>query len=80
MAQFRGTIQGQRGMASRLGSKNSGLEVSCDGWNSGVTVSAYIGKDGKDHFTISLTGGSGGFTPAGIRSYDYDGVNFRQED
>jgi hypothetical protein len=38
MAQFRGVIAGQRGEASRLGSKSSGLTVHCNGWNGGVTV------------------------------------------
>jgi len=39
MAQYRGTVNGQRGMASRLGSKRSGLEVRADGWHVGCRVS-----------------------------------------
>jgi hypothetical protein len=31
MAQFRGTLHGQRGEASRLGSKKSGLTARVDG-------------------------------------------------
>ena len=60
MAQFRGTIQGGRGTASRLGTKKSGLEIECNGWNSGVSVHAVHNLDtGKDEFEIFATGGSG---------------------
>lgn len=59
MAQFRGTVSGQRGEASRLGSKNSGLVVTANGWNAGVTVDvSHI--DGEDVFIVYRTGGSGG--------------------
>lgn len=57
MAQFRATIQGARGMASRLGHKNSGLHVTANGWNAGVTVDvAHI--NGRDVFQVFRTGGS----------------------
>lgn len=60
MAQFRGTIQGNRGEASRLGTKNSGLDVTCNGWHGGVSVYArYNKKTGKDEFAIYHTAGSG---------------------
>ena len=57
MAQFRGTIEGNRGGVSRLGGKASGLTVTADGWNSGVKVEAFH-IDGKDVFRIYKTGGS----------------------
>jgi len=57
MARFRGTIRGQRGDASRLGSINSGLVVTCNGWDVGVRVVAGV-RNGKDHFQIYATGGS----------------------
>lgn len=38
MARYRGTVQGQRGVASRLGSANSGLRVTANGWNVGANV------------------------------------------
>jgi hypothetical protein len=57
MAQFRATISGQRGEASRLGSKNSGMSALVNGWNSGVRVEArHI--DGMDCFDVYATGGS----------------------
>ena len=36
MAQFYGSVQGSRGEASRLGGKESGLEVSATAWGGGV--------------------------------------------
>jgi hypothetical protein len=59
MAQFRGTIEGQRGVASRLGSKSSGLRVIANGWNTGVTV-LLDHENGRDTVTVYRTGGSGG--------------------
>jgi hypothetical protein len=59
MAQFRGTVAGTRGDASRLGSKSSGLCVTADGWNVGVTV--YLThEDGRDVVRIHKTSGSNG--------------------
>lgn len=57
MARFRGTLQGQRGGASRLGSEKSGLVVRCNGWDCGVTVTADV-CNGVDTFCIYKTGGS----------------------
>jgi hypothetical protein len=59
MAQFRATIQGQRGAMSRLGSKNSGLRVRADGWNGGVEVHANTEND-RDVFAVYATSGSNG--------------------
>ena len=58
MAQFRATISGQRGEASRFGSKASGLRVTANGWNAGVRVIARH-VDGQDVFTVYRTAGSG---------------------
>ena len=60
MAQFRATIQGQRGVASRLGSKKSGLEVTANGWGVGVRVSVRHSEEtGQDIFCVYKTQGSG---------------------
>lgn len=59
MAQFRAVIQGQRGQASRLGSKKSGLSASINGWYIGVDV--YINHNvetGKDEIQVYKTKGS----------------------
>lgn len=59
MAQYRGTLSGQRGTASRLGNKKSGLKVTCNGWEIGITVYATYDEDAKeDVMTVYLTGGS----------------------
>lgn len=59
MAQFRATIEGSRGMASRLGTKKSGLDVRINGWNDGLRVTAYFDEEtGKDVFEVFRTGGS----------------------
>lgn len=55
MAHFRGTIQGQRGQASRLGSKQSGLTVEAQSWQGKVVV--YLTHDdvtGKDMAFVTL--------------------------
>ena len=57
MAQFRGTMQGDRGIASRLGSKKNGLAMRCDGWTKGIRVVAEH-KDGQDVFSVYITSGS----------------------
>ncbi|AYB70601.1 hypothetical protein SEA_SERENDIPITOUS_60 [Mycobacterium phage Serendipitous] len=60
MAQFRGTVQGNRGEASRLGSKNSGLDVSASGWNVGCKVTVRH-EDGRDVVRVWRTTGSNGY-------------------
>ncbi len=51
MAHFYGSIQGQRGEATRLGSKNSGLRAITAGWTGAISVTLSH-KDGKDVATI----------------------------
>ncbi|QOP65604.1 hypothetical protein SEA_SUIGENERIS_63 [Mycobacterium phage Suigeneris] len=58
MAHFYGTVQGQRGEASRLGSKNSGL-ASAQGWNVGCKVTIRH-EDGRDVVRVWRTTGSNG--------------------
>jgi hypothetical protein len=57
MANFRALIRGQRGEASRLGSKQSGIVAHVDGWHSGVTVRVSH-VDGRDLFSVYRTSGS----------------------
>ena len=59
MAQYYAQIQGNRGMASRMGSKASGMWGHLRGWSIGVMV--YIDRDeatDKDVVSIHITGGS----------------------
>ena len=55
MARFRATCKGDRGEASRIGSK---MEASINSWNVGVKIYAF--KDDNDIDTIHIwkTGGS----------------------
>lgn len=59
MAHFRGTIQGNRGEASRLGSRAGGLQVTCNGWHDGIKVVAAVIND-RDVFEVYSNGGSNG--------------------
>lgn len=59
MAQYRATIEGQRGIASRLGSKKSGLLAKVNGWNCGIEVEMSYDEEGKeDVINVYLTSGS----------------------
>ena len=60
MAQFRGTVQGNRSQSSRLGHKTSGLTTECNGWNIGIRCYAYFDEEtGKDVIEVRKTCGSG---------------------
>jgi hypothetical protein len=59
MAQFRGTVLGGKGGASRLGGKANGLTVTADGWHTGARVELSH-EDGKDVVRVYRTGGSNG--------------------
>lgn len=61
MAHFIGTLQGCRGEASRLGSMDSGIEASVQGWDVGIyAVCRHNRKTGVDTCTAYTTGGSNG--------------------
>ena len=57
MAQFRGTVEGNRGQASRLGHKTYGLTTTCNAWDIGIDCEAYH-SNGEDIIVVYLTGGS----------------------
>jgi len=59
MAQFMAEIQGQSGMTSRLGNKNSGIWGHIRGWNIGIRVDG-VHDDGEDKFYVYATSGSTG--------------------
>lgn len=61
MAHFRATIEGNKGGASRLGTKNSGIAATINGWNIGVKVYMWYDKENdRDCIHITETGGSNG--------------------
>ena len=64
MANFIAKIQGQRGTASRLGSKKSGLSVTANGWHLGISVNAFHNANTeRDVFNVYINGGSNGGNP-----------------
>jgi hypothetical protein len=59
MAQYRAIIEGNRGEASRLGSKDSGISALINGWNNGIYVCGSYDEDLKqDVFQVYRTYGS----------------------
>ena len=60
MARYRGTLQGRKGTASRLGHSVTGLTATVNGWHAGVTVHARpCALDmTRDEFVIDITRGS----------------------
>lgn len=58
MARFRGTLRGNRGMASRLG--HAGLTGEVNGWRIGVRAYAQPGPNDTDEILVQVTGGSTG--------------------
>ena len=54
MARFRGTVQGNRGEASRLGHATTGLETTAATWNQQFTTHLYVDSAGNDCVRISV--------------------------
>lgn len=72
MAQFRGILDGNRGEASRLGTKQSGLRVEAQSWQGKAVVQLYHdAESGKDMVRVTLAqhqNGAGPYPP--ILLYD----------
>ncbi len=59
MAHFIGYLQGNRGGASRLGTKASSMDVSGRGWHIGASVWVYWDEQAQeDRVTVTLDCGS----------------------
>jgi hypothetical protein len=58
MSRFYGSIQGNRGEATRQGSANSGISCHVRGWDIGIEVRGYVNEEGADEFRVFITGGS----------------------
>lgn len=62
MAQFYAEIHGNRGPATRMGTKQSGMFAHVRGWNVGVEVYCYHDAAiNKDVIIVTRTGGSNGY-------------------
>lgn len=55
MSHFYGTVQGNRGEATRRGSKASGMETYCASWSGAVRCFAYVNADGVDCVRVEKT-------------------------
>lgn len=55
MSHFYGTVQGNRGEASRGGSPSSGMETYCASWRGAVRCKAYVNSEGVDCVRVELT-------------------------
>lgn len=59
MAHFYGSLKGNRGTATRCGTKASGISASVQSWDGSVTVSLTFGSDGSPVLTIEGRDDSG---------------------
>jgi hypothetical protein len=58
MARFFAEVQGQAGIATRIGSARSGIRSHTRGWNLGIAVYGTVDVEGNDCFGISASRGS----------------------
>ena len=58
MGHFYGEIQGNRGEATRMGTKSSGFVAHIRGWNVGCRVVCDVDEDGYDVIDVYKTKGS----------------------
>jgi len=56
MAAFRGTVQGNRGEVSRLGTKKSGITARINGHKIVCKVEMNLNSEGLEQVTITLYG------------------------
>lgn len=54
MSHFYGTVEGNRGAATRGGTKGSGLITTAAGWGGAIMVRVYHDKEGVDRYVITL--------------------------
>ena len=58
MSKFYGSMQGNRGEATRRGTANSGMKAHVRGWNCGIAVNALATHEEEEIFGVVLTKGS----------------------
>lgn len=52
MSHFYGTLKGQRGEATRTGSKQSGLTTTAASWAGAIEVELYTDEQGRDCYRV----------------------------
>lgn len=60
MARYYATVQGNRGAASRCGSKHSGIRATANGWDTGAEIEIRYENE-RDVVYVYRTNGSNGF-------------------
>lgn len=79
MARFKGTMSGNRGQVSRLGTVKSGIMARVNGWNCGVLIDGFVDEEDHDTFRIYASSGSNNFGPTqeiGTVTSTLDGFKF----
>lgn len=61
MARFIAYVKGQRGEASRLGTKSSGIRTQAQGWDIGGFVTVRSNGSDEDVVCVTITRGSNGY-------------------
>ena len=69
MAQFYGSLQGNRGEATRMGTANSGIEAHIRAWRTGIYVACHVDEKGNDVCVARETGGSSSPGQVGTRVF-----------
>lgn len=78
MARFYGSMRGNRGEATRMGTPNSGISGHIRGWNVGGEV-GMIARGEQDTCVLTLTGGSSGKRNLGVEivAFEEEGPRVR---
>ena len=63
MSHFYASIRGNRGLATRQGTKESGIWGHIRGWDIGASVDCWVDNEGNDCLSIYITGGSNQLSP-----------------
>lgn len=58
MSRFYGDLEGNRGVATRQGTANSGIVGHIRGWSVGARVRCFVNEHGQDTVQVWTTGGS----------------------
>lgn len=69
MAAFYSTIEGNRGPATRCGSKGSGIHAAVQSWQGSVSTTLYTAEDGSTYCRIVAGRGSTAY-PSGQTVYN----------
>ena len=80
MSHFYGTVKGNRGEATRMGTKESRLTTYCASWSGAARCCAYVNSEGVDCVHVELTQWhNAGASPA-ILLYDgpIDGSGYKK--